>query len=83
MDLTNTGLPGAPFDWIQPGPPDNWVGYQPKHNALKKEDINNPGHWSDYLFQPKYLKHIYQGHFIPCNVQVTPKSSNGNRTLGS
>ena len=56
MDLTNTGILGAPSGWIPPGPPDDWIGCQPKNSAPKSEDIDNSGHWSDYSFEPKFVK---------------------------
>ena len=41
MDGKEVGLSGAPSGWIQPGLPDDFIGYKPKHNAPKREDINN------------------------------------------
>ena len=49
-------LLGVPDGWVPPGPPPDWIGYQPKGNAPQPSQIDNPGAWSLYSFGPKYKK---------------------------
>ncbi len=46
------------------------------------EIINNPGKWSHYTYQQKYLKGKYLGHFTPGGATVVPANENGERKLG-
>ena len=50
-------IPGAPDGWIPPGPPVGFLGYMPKldlNATAHFSDVENPGRWSEYVFQPKY-----------------------------
>ena len=43
IDAKDTRIPGALSGWIPPGPLEDWVGYQPKFDAPKRWNIDNPG----------------------------------------
>jgi hypothetical protein len=48
-------IPGAPDGWIPPGAPINSLGYIPKLDAPAHfAEVDNPGCWNDFVFQPKY-----------------------------
>ena len=75
-----SNLLGAPPGWSPPTAPDDFV-YQAKHGAPLEEDINNPGGWSLYSFQPRYKSQHYIGHFTPTGAQVVPLNSNNQQVL--
>jgi hypothetical protein len=65
-------IPGAPDGWIPPGPPITLLGYVPKLDAPAHfSDVDNPGRWSQFVFQPKYGQmnnrgpKVYVGHRTP------------------
>jgi hypothetical protein len=62
-------IPGAPDRWIPPGSPITFLGYVPKLDAPAHfSDVDNPGQWSRFVFQPKYGQmnnrgpKVYVGH---------------------
>ena len=70
-----------PSGWEVPGAPDNFKGYEPK------VDVDNPGKWSQFTYQPKYsgskeTGRKYVGHFMPGGATVCPKDSTGKQTSG-
>ena len=80
--VPSTRIPGAPGGWLPPAPPDTWGGYVPKFNApVSFSDVDNPGGWSEYTFQPVYKDHKYQGHFTPSAAKVVPANANGEREI--
>jgi hypothetical protein len=54
-EISSPLIPGAPDGWIPPGPPTTFLGYVPKLDAPENFlDVDNPGRWSQFVFQPKY-----------------------------
>ncbi len=56
-EISAPSIPGAPDGWIPPGPPVGFLGYMPKldlNATAHFSDVENPGRWSEYVFQPKY-----------------------------
>ena len=79
---TTCRLIGAPEGWSPPSPPEGYKGYEPKHNAPREEDIDNPGDWPLYCFEPRYTKSKqYIGHFTPNGAKVCPSNNNGSRSI--
>jgi hypothetical protein len=75
---------GAPDGWAAPLPPISYKGYSPKHNSDAPSTfdlVDNPGKWSDYMFQPKYRGVSYQGHFTPAGAKVVPENVHGRRAM--
>jgi hypothetical protein len=73
-------LRGCPPDWIPPQPPLDFE-YVPKHDAPSEEDIDNPGGWSLFSFQPRFgKKNDYIGHFTPTGAQVVPRDDDVSTT---
>ncbi len=57
MDHNNgfTLVPGTPDGWTPPLNPDDFK-YTPKHDVpVTWEEVDNPGKWSQFLYQPKYI----------------------------
>ena len=76
-----TSLLGAPPGWMQPMPPITF-DYQPKFNApVTWEEVDNPGSWSKYTFQPRFDKRNYTSHYTPTRAQVLPPTPNGSRVI--
>ncbi len=52
-----------------PGSPDSWTPYEPKYGAPSLDNLDNPGGWSEYTYEPKYTgsreNRSYFGHFTP------------------
>ena len=83
IDAEEEGIPGSPRGWEPPGPPDGWAGYRPKHDAPQERDVDNPGGWSNYTFQPKYNKEKeYVDHYTPSGAIVVPENDDGRREMG-
>ncbi len=85
-------IPGAPDGWIPPGAPINFLGYIPKLDAPAHfADVDNPGCWSNFVFQPKYAveegrkgekKTIrYVSHTTPAGEKVVPANEYGIRKV--
>jgi len=79
-------IPGAPNGWTPPGPPENYRGYLPKLDAgapLLFSEVDNPGGWSEFVFQPKYAtergRKKYVGHVTPAGAKVLPANDDGIR----
>ena len=57
LDAEDDGIEGAPDGWQPPGAPIDWAGYVPKgvddNEPVTFEEVDNPGHWSDFTFRPK------------------------------
>jgi hypothetical protein len=81
-------IPSAPDGWIPPGATIHFLGYIPKLDAPAHfADVDNPSHWNDFVFQPKYAvekgrkgekKTIwYVGHTTPAGAKVVPANKNG------
>ena len=80
-------IPGAPVEWKPPGPPEGWVPPQPIRNTTVPdfEDVDNPGQWSSFTFQPKYKRDargklsdcLY--HALPTGATPVPADGNGKR----
>jgi hypothetical protein len=77
-------IPGAPDGWAAPLPPITFKGYSPKNNSDAPstfDQVDNPGKWTDYMFQPKYKGVSYQGHFTPAGAKVVPQNIHGRRAM--
>ena len=90
LDIEDNGeeihpIPGAPINWTAPVPPPTFKGYDPKPNSgapATFEEVDNPGAWTDYMFQPKYDKGQYKGHFTPTGAKVVPPNGpEGKRSI--
>ncbi len=69
-------------NWHPPQPPSDFKPYEPKFGSLLLERIDNPGKWSQYTYQPKYLKGKYLSHFILGVGTVVPTNENRERKFG-
>ena len=86
-EVSDPSIPGAPEGWIPPGAPIGFIGYCAKFDAPSHfSEVDNPGRWSDFVFQPKYVKvkgrdktttSTYAGHFTPAGAKVVPADSFG------
>jgi hypothetical protein len=77
-------IPGAPDGWAAPLPPATFKGYSPLNNSNAPstfDQVDNPGKWTDYMFQPKYKGVSYQGHFAPGGAKVVPQNIHGRRAM--
>ena len=70
-------LVGASVGWRPPGQLESWLGYSPKWNAPKEDDVDIQGGWNLYCFAAKYntQTHKYIGYFSPCGAKVVPMAS--------
>ena len=78
------GIPGAPLNWEPPKPPATFLGYTPKPNSgapATFEEVDNPGKWDEYMFQPKYNGSTYVNHFTPSGAKVLPAGEDGKRSI--
>ncbi len=83
-EISSPLIPGAPDGWIPPGPPTSFLGYVPKLDAPANFlDVDNPGRWSQFVFQPKYGQmnnrgpKVYVGHRTPAGAKVVPLNDDG------
>lgn len=89
LDVDNNGeqlcsLPGAPHNWLPPQPPATFKGYIPKPQSgapTTFDDVDNPGGWTDFMFQPKYKTNKYECHLSPTGARVVPASPDGKRIM--
>ena len=76
----------APDNWSPPTKPDTY------HHVAKPErgepqfcDLDNPGGWDDFSYQPKYDTREkgskYLGHYLPTGATVVPKTPAGKRFI--
>jgi hypothetical protein len=82
-------LPGAPPGWKRPAAPANWKG-PIKHKDCKVPkfaDVDNPGGWSEFNYQPKFVKaggkgakYKYLYHCQSSGATVVPEV-NGKRSV--
>ncbi len=75
-------IPGTPKNWQPPQPPSDFKLYEPKFGAPPLERIDNPGKWSQYTYQPKYLKGKCLDHFTPGGATVVTANENAERKFG-
>ena len=87
-EVSDPSIPGAPEGWIPSGAPIGFIGYCPKFDAPSHfSEVDNPGRWSEFVFQPKYLKvkgmptSAYAGHFTPAGAKVVPADCFGRREV--
>lgn len=81
-EFSSSAIPGSPAGWNPPGPPENYMGYQPKFDAPPTfGTIDNPGNWSEFTFQPTYKNSKYAGHESPAGAKVVPKDAQGDRVV--
>lgn len=87
LDAEDDGIEGAPDGWQPPGAPIDWAGYVPKglddNEPVTFEEVDNPGHWSDFTFRPKCKDNKYLGHFTPSGAKVVPENDEGKRIQGA
>lgn len=78
-------IPGAPPNWLPPQPPETFTGYRPKPNSGAPStfgEVDNPGGWSEFVFQPRYNKqNKYTNHYTPCGAVVLPPDAQGKRVV--
>ena len=56
------------------------VGNLPDDNEpVTFEEVENPGHWSDFTFRPKCKDNKYLGHFTPSGAKVVPENDKEGR----
>ena len=83
-EYTNTAIDGAPEGWSPPSAPDDFKGYEPKHDAPPSfADVDNPGGWSQYTFQATYKNQKYEGCETPCKAKVVPANAEGKRVVNN
>ena len=82
--MEQPALCGAPIGWKIRGPPEDWERPQPVTDGGEPglfEDVDNPGGWNDYTFQPKY-EHVtkrgktarkYLYHQLPSGARPVPE----------
>ena len=75
VESTDVHIPGTPADWVAPAPKVD------KGEPLFNQ-VNNPGHWSDFTFCPSFGSHgEYIGHSLPTG--ATPvKEIGGKHSVG-
>ena len=77
---------GAPPGWKPPGPDDEWKAKDAKteRGEPKFEDVDNPGGWSQYVFQSKFDKGKgkYKHHCLPTGCTPVPADEDGKREVG-
>ena len=74
-------------NWSTPGPPEGWVWDPPK--VAKGEpalfsDVDNPGSWSEFTFQPVFDtkgQKRYKYPALPTGIMPVPKNEDGKRLL--
>ena len=78
---------GAPLGWKPTEAPTGWKRMAPKVNQGEPpsfDDIDNPGNWGDYVFQPKFTNpkdgpKKYKHHSLPSGASPVPKNASGKR----
>jgi hypothetical protein len=90
-EVSDPSIPGAPEGWIPPSAQIGFICYCAKFDAPSHfSEVDNPGRWSDLVFQPKYVKvkgrdktttSTYAGHFTPAGAKVVPADSFGQREV--
>ena len=79
MNMTHVNIPRVPRNWIAPL-------VHPERNEPDFEDVDNPGEWPRYCFQPKYLSRAknarYTRHVLPTGAVPVPKNKLGERKIG-
>ena len=80
-------LYGAPAGWIPPvAPPEDWKAAEPKSGQPESfDEVDNPGQWSEFTYQPKFAKGNsgpYLYHCLPTGCTPVPAhSSDGKRVV--
>ena len=70
---------GTSEKWSRP-----WLTEKPpaiKFDCPQFDEINNPGCWSAFSYQPKYEKKKYIGHFMPGGATVVPKADGDTKRI--
>lgn len=75
-------IKGSPTGWTPPSAPESYSRARPKECCPEWEEVDNPGEWNDFSFQPKYHRGKYEGHFLPGGATVVPKNREGKRMAG-
>lgn len=67
-----------------PSPPSDYVAPPLMANEPAFSDVDNPGGWDRYYFQPKKCSksHKYAGHFLPTGATPVPVGEDGKRKCG-
>lgn len=72
------------IDVSLPKPPPDYVPPPLKPDETPFENLDNPGNWNRYYFQPKRSKqNTYLGHFLPTGATPVPKNDEGKRMIGN
>lgn len=66
-----------------PKPPDDYVVPPLRNDEKPFDQVDNPGEWDRYYFQPKRSKsNNYEGHFLPTGAKPVPLGQDGKRKCG-
>jgi len=66
-----------------PKPPTDFVPPSPRSDEPLFENVDNPGNWDRFYFQPKQNKSKkYAGHFLPTGARPVPLGPDGTRKQG-
>ena len=67
-----------------PKEPDDWVDPEPKRDKEEPlfSTVDNPGGWSSYSFNPKFVSGRYDGHYLPTGCTPVPTNESGERKCG-
>jgi hypothetical protein len=79
FDLDMAETKGTSEKWSRP-----WLTEQPpaiKFDCPQFDEIDNPGCWSAFSYQPKYEKKKYIGHFMPGGATVVPKADGDTKRI--
>ena len=83
---TTISLEGAPEGWFPPGAPEDWTPNAPRiarGEPASFADVDNPGGWSSFTFQPKFDKASkYKYHALPTGATPVKPDSEGKRICG-
>eukprot|EP00957_Ditylum_brightwellii_P042372 3208227-Ditylum_brightwellii.AAC.1 len=52
-----------------------------KFDCPQFDELNNPGCWSAFSYQPKYEKKKYIDHFMPGGAAVVPKADGDTKCI--
>ncbi len=79
MDMSHVSIPRVPSDYVAPL-------VRPEREEPNFEDVDNPGEWPRYCFQPKFLSRSknskYTRHVLPTGAMPVPKNKLGQRKVG-
>ena len=79
LNMSHVKIPRVPIDYVAPL-------VRPERQEPNFEDVDNPGKWPRYCFQPKFLSRsknsLYTRHTMPTGAVPVPKNKHGERKIG-